>query len=82
MDYIIVECPHCNGQIQIFKNEINCTIFRHAVFKNTFQQVNPHASQQECEQLLQSGRVVGCCKPFKINRKNGGEYEAVICDYI
>lgn len=82
MDYIIVECPHCEGQIQIFKKEINCTIFRHAVFKDTFHQINPHASKDECEQLLSYGKVIGCCKPFKLNIKNNGCYEPEICDYI
>jgi len=82
MEYIVIECPHCQGHIQIFKNEINCTIFRHAVYKNTFQQVNPHASKEECERLINEGKILGCCKPFKINMKMNGDYEVVICDYI
>jgi len=81
MDYIIIICPHCLGQIQIYKNEINCSIFRHAVFKDTMQQVHPHLSKDECEKLKLENKVYGCCKPFKIIFDNNN-YQAIICDYI
>lgn len=73
MDYLIIECPHCHESIIIYKNEINCRIFRHAVFKNG-EQINPHASKEECERL----DVYGCKKPFRLNEKD----EPEICDYI
>ena len=44
MTDIIVSCPHCNEYIAI--NEINCAIFRHGNMKNTFSQINPHASKK------------------------------------
>jgi hypothetical protein len=81
MEYILIECPHCKEQIQIFKNEINCSIFRHAVFKDTMEQVNPHLSKDECERLKEADRVFGCCKPFKIVIKDN-QYYGEICDYI
>jgi len=72
---MIVTCPHCNEFVMI--EELNCCIFRHAIYKTTFQQVNPHASKEECERLVQEESVYGCCKPFKIVNN-----EAVECDYI
>ena len=74
MDYLVIECPHCHDSIIIYKNEINCRIFRHAVFKNG-EQVNPHASKEECERLVD---IYGCGKPFQLNEKD----EPEICDYI
>ena len=75
MDYLVIECPHCHDSIIIYKNEINCRIFRHAVFKNG-EQINPHASKEECERLV--GSIYGCGKPFQLNEKD----EPEICDYI
>lgn len=80
-DKIILTCPHCSQYILIFKNEINCAIFRHAVFKNTFMQISPHLPKDECDKLIESNEVFGCAKPFKIiNEENN--FVAVICDYI
>ena len=82
-DYIIVVCPHCNELAQIYKNEINCRIFRHGVYKANMQQKNPHMPKQECERLIQSNQIVGCGKPFRVvNGPNGIEKVAVVCDYI
>lgn len=74
MNYLIFECPHCGGGIQILKSEINCGIFRHAIIKSTGKQVNPHLSKIECEKL--GNAVYGCSKPFKI--ENGVISK---CDY-
>jgi len=76
-DYLIINCPHCNLDVFIHKNEINCRIFRHAVYKNG-DQVNPHLDQISCEKLVESDQVYGCCKPFLLNVDNKPE----ICDYI
>ena len=51
-NYIIISCPHCNDSVLIYNNELNCRIFRHAVYKQTGEQVNPHLDQQSCENLL------------------------------
>ena len=77
-DYIIVTCPHCNELAQIYKNEMNCRIFRHGVYKATNESVDPHLDRQSCERLFNSGLIYGCCKPFRLNELNIAE----ICDYI
>ncbi len=69
-----INCPHCNGEIIII--ELNCKIFRHACFKDG-KQLNPHASKEECDRVINEGLVYGCAKPFQII--NG---KAVKCDYI
>jgi hypothetical protein len=38
-EYIIISCPHCNDSVLIYNNELNCRIFRHAVYKQTGEQV-------------------------------------------
>jgi len=80
-DKIIITCPHCEQHILIFKNEINCAIFRHAVFKDSFMQIAPHLPRDQCDQLIQQDKVFGCAKPFRIQKENE-TYVAVICDYI
>ena len=79
MSNIIVSCPHCNDSILI--EQLNCCIFRHAIFKENYSQVNPHASLDECDKLINNNLVYGCCKPFRIVNDNNN-YIAVICDYI
>ena len=76
--YIIINCPHCNCSILIYENEINCRIFRHGVYKDTNEPVNPHLDKVSCENLSDSGRIFGCCKPFRLNNENIPE----ICEYI
>jgi hypothetical protein len=73
----ILNCPHCLFPVLIEK--INCGIFRHAILKSTGQQINPHASKEECDFLIQNNLVFGCCKPFKIS---ADQTFLEICDYI
>lgn len=47
------DCPHCGGKIEIL--ELNCGIFRHAVLK-----VCDHASQNECQSLINSAAIRLC----------------------
>lgn len=76
-------CPHCECYTQVPVNEVNCQIFRHGIMKTNGQQVNPHASKKECDDLVEKDLVYGCCKPFRIYRGNDGRYEYVdACDYI
>lgn len=77
-DYLIINCPHCQDSVVIYKNQIKCRIFRHAIYKKTNKQVNPHMPQNKCEALVASNKVYGCCKPFRLNKENQPE----ICDYI
>lgn len=80
-DYITFQCPHCELQIVIYKNEINCAIFRHGVMKATGIQIGPHSSKAECDDLINKELIFGCGKPFKIINFNN-EYKAEICEYI
>jgi protein involved in temperature-dependent protein secretion len=80
-EYIIVTCPNCNEFVLIYTNEINCEIFRHAVFKSNFQQINPHTHEELCLKYINENLVYGCSKPFRIININN-EYKAIICDYI
>lgn len=64
--YFLVACPHCLATIQIYQHEVNCKIFRHGVYKATMQNMNPHASKQECDFLFMNGLIHGCGKPFQI----------------
>jgi len=72
-----ISCPHCHLLCEIKKSDINCGIFRHAVFKQNMQFVPPHASKEECERWLENDLVFGCAKPFKFD---GSKAEK--CDYI
>jgi len=81
MTEIYVVCPHCDQQILIMSNEINCAIFRHGAFKDTGSQVNPHETKEICDKLFDSNAVHGCCKPFKLVQ-NENNYVAEICDYV
>jgi len=80
---IYVYCPHCNHLILIYKNEINCAIFRHGVLKSNMQQIDPHLSKPECDRLAAEGLIIGCGNPFRlVINKEEEEYRAIKCDYI
>ena len=80
---ISVNCPHCNGPIFIMLSQINCNVFRHGVFKDTFQQMEPHTPKEECDRLAVEDLIIGCGKPFCILvRKSTGEFVAFDCGYI
>ena len=76
-DIFYFACPHCDMMIQVPRDEIRCTIFRHAVFKKGMKFVPPHASKKECERWLREDLVYGCTKPFKFDGK-----KVEICGYI
>ena len=80
----IFECLHCGEKFVIREDDFNCRILRHAVYKNTLNQINPHSSKEECERLVIEGLVYGCAKPLRIlpNKNSNGDYELEICDYI
>jgi len=58
--------------------DLNCRIFRHAVYKETGEPIPPHAPKEECDRLFDNGLIYGCGKPFRINENNDIE----VCDYI
>ena len=76
---IIIECPYCSDIVIIEK--LNCKIFRHAIYKNTFKQINPHMNKKKCDDLFEQKKIYGCGKPFKIIIDND-IYKAIQCDYI
>jgi len=81
--YYLFECPHCDCYTQVGANEVNCQIFRHAVYKNSGQQINPHTPKEICDKLIEEDAVHGCCKPFRLFRGVDGKVEYVnACDYI
>ena len=80
-DFYVFNCPQCNDEIIVYKNELFCRIFRHAIYKDTYEQVNPHLPFEECQKLINADKVYGCCKPFQIILKDSKLY-VVKCDYI
>lgn len=78
-------CPHCNLQILIYINEINCGIFRHGILKHNGIQMGPHTSKEQCDHLSNSNLIYGCGKPFSIVKymeENIVKYKIEIVDYI
>jgi len=76
----ILICPNCKESFIMEK--INCGIFRHAFLISNFQQINPHASKEICDQLISSNSIYGCGKPFKIVQDTSEQWIAVECEYI
>ena len=65
MQTLIFSCPQCGDLIIVDQKDLNCCIFRHAVDKKTFQPINPHASERECQSLVDTQQIYGCGKPFQ-----------------
>jgi len=74
-------CPHCSGKIQVLQSEINCAIFRHGILKSTYEQIPPHATKEECDNLFNENAIYGCGKPFQLYL-NENIWNIKICDYI
>jgi hypothetical protein len=55
-DLIVIECPHCKELAII--SELNCKIFRHGMYKNNFQQIDPHLNKSECNGLVNESNFV------------------------
>lgn len=79
-DLPVIQCPHCGDQVLI--EQINCAIFRHGVIKSTGDQIPPHASKPQCDQLIQMDLVYGCAKPFRLIQDTSGVWIGEICEYI
>ncbi len=75
-DMLFGTCPSCGDEFIVPRRELNCTIFRHAAFKNTQEPIPSHTSKEECEKLLKDGAIYGCGAAFKFDGKT-----AVTCDY-
>jgi len=81
IDYIIYHCPYedCKLLCVVYKNDLNCHIFRCGYNKITNQQIPQHLPKIECDKLLNNTDIIGCARPyrFKLN-----EITPIICDYI
>ena len=78
---IITSCPHCKLMIFIYLKEFNCRIFRHGIYKENKQQIDPHLSKTECDRLKSENLIIGCGKPFMLVDTTLGTIAAK-CDYI
>ena len=76
---IFLSCPHCNLLVHI--EQINCGIFRHGTFIKTNEQIHPHLSKVQCDELIENKKIYGCGKPFQIIKVEE-EWKIIICDYI
>ena len=80
-DFYSFVCPHCLNDITVYKNDLNCRIFRHGIYKDSYNQIDPHLSKILCDELVAKNKVIGCAKPFEIITDSTGNLIAVICDY-
>tara|TARA_Y100001958_G_C21015390_1_gene393894 strand:+ start:373 stop:585 length:213 start_codon:yes stop_codon:yes gene_type:complete len=64
------------------KEEFNCKIYRHGVYKDTLLQIDPHMKKPDCDQLARDGLIYGCGKPFKIIKIAYNNYKISKCEYI
>lgn len=79
---LFFECPSCSDFVIVMKDEINCSIFRHGVYKDSGMQIDPHMPKEQCEKLHISNMIYGCSNPFKIIIKNGDYFNVIKCEYI
>ena len=79
---LLLTCPHCQGTVIVHPSELHCRIFRHAVLRSTGEPLHPHASREECDHLAATGAILGCGKPFRVERSQDGTEHAIACDYI
>ena len=77
-----VVCPHCGASVEVAPFSLNCAIFRHGVFIDTLEPIDPHAPQELCEWLLANELIYGCGKPFTIVLDASGGVSAIKCDYV
>jgi len=76
---IVVRCPNCDDIVLI--EQVNCAIFRHAYYKNIYQQIPPHMSKEDIDKLRDGDHLIGCAQPFRLVKVDDF-YIAVKCDYI
>ena len=78
-DMLVFNCVWCGNIITVVLKDLNCKIFRHAIYKNNYEQVNPHMSESECNRLVISDSDM-CCKPFEIIEIDN-KYYVKKCEY-
>ncbi len=77
----IFMCPHCSHITQVPYDQVNCKIFRHAVFISNGEPINPHATKETCDDYIQKNLVYGCAKPLRFIGE-APNFTVEICDYI
>lgn len=63
-DVLRYQCPHCKLWTEVHKQDINCKIFRHAVYKKDFKPINPHASLEQVKKIR--NQIIGCGGPHML----------------
>lgn len=78
---LIMTCPHCLEYVYVRRQELNCRIFRHGVYKQTFDPIHPHTPKSECERLVRENLIYGCGKPFEVVLDHQNQMIVQSCDY-
>lgn len=81
-DHLIFQCPHCGEYVLVYLRDLNCKIFRHAVFKNNYVNINPHTSREDCINLINKQQIFGCAKPFQIIQLPNNTFQVQQCNYV
>ena len=79
-NFTIIECPHCQGGVLVFNKDIKCGIFRHGAtldINGEWIPFPPHATLEQCQQLISQPTSSGCGKPFRFDGQT-----VSICEYI
>ena len=81
IDYIIYHCPYedCRLMCVVYKNELNCHIFRCGYNKTNNQQIPQHLQRIECDKLRYDTDIIGCARPYRFEVN---AITPIICDYI
>jgi hypothetical protein len=77
---ILLQCPHCQDYFEVLIQEINCSIFRHARFKNG-NEVNPHSKKEKLDEWIKRDLIYGCGKPFRIVFLDN-QFGTEVCEYL
>jgi hypothetical protein len=78
----ILNCPHCQEFLMIHKEEIKCAIFRHGIYNDSLEPIDPHTPKNICEKLVEEKKIYGCGKPFQLFIDVSGQPFTQECDYI
>jgi hypothetical protein len=66
----------------IHKEEIKCAIFRHGIYNDSLEPIDPHTPKNICEKLVEEKKIYGCGKPFQLFIDVSGQPFTQECDYI
>ncbi len=81
-DLLNFQCPHCEAFVSVKIQEINCAIFRHGTYKESYKQLDPHLCKDECDRLVRENLIYGCGRPFQLVRLPDSKYAVQVCEYI